>query len=418
MILYPLDWEHLGRSLYTHALAMFFSRFSLDSNGEIAYTTKKIRCDKTPELDMLAHESGRVYCKVVSLLWKVKREKGFWLSQGTVQKYMRLRGYNLHSQTIQSIIQSYFDSLKSYFRAVESNLDAKPPKRTPHIYKVRWIQNGITFKDGVIRLSNGTGNVPITLQSDVKPVYAEMYFQRGSYYFSLVYKVHTPPKRETGKVVAIDMGEIHPIVSHDGKQTIIYNGRALRAIKQYINKFTAYIQSKMDRCKQRSNRWYRLRRIKQKMLAKLNAQLNDAEHKIASRFISDCLKAKADTIVMGKLKGIRKRAKFGKVSNQKVYQWAFARLQSMICYKAELAGLKVKFVSEAYTSQTCPSYGNRKKPTNCNYHCNHCGFEYHRDGVGAINLWNKVSGFLLSPVVGAMASPIGVRFTPHLSKLG
>ena len=70
------------------------------------YTTKKIRCDKTPELDMLAHESGRVYCKVVSLLWKVKRKKGFWLSQGAVQKYMRLRGYNLHSQTIQAIIQS------------------------------------------------------------------------------------------------------------------------------------------------------------------------------------------------------------------------------------------------------------------------------------------------------------------------
>ena len=137
-----------------------------------------------------------------------------------------------HSQTIQAIIQSYFDSLKSYFGAVKSNPDAQPPKRTPHFYKVRWIQNGITFKDGVIRLSNGKGNVAITLQSDVKPVYVEMYFQRGSYYFSLVYKVQIPPKRETGKVVAIDMGEIHPIVSHDGEHTIIYNGRALRAIKQ------------------------------------------------------------------------------------------------------------------------------------------------------------------------------------------
>ena len=168
----------------------------------------------------------------------------------------------------------------------------------------------------------------------------------------------------------------------------------------------------MDRCKQRSNRWYRLKRIKTKILAKLNAQLKDADHKITSRFISDCIKAKADTIVIGKLKGIRNRAKFSKKSNQKVHQWAFARLTSMICYKAEMAGLKVKFVSEAYTSQTCPQCGNRKKPTNRNYHCNPCGFEYHRDGVGAINLWNKVSGFILSPVVGVMASPIGVRFTP------
>ena len=382
------------------------------------YTTKKVKAPKTPKLDILASEAGRAYSKVVSLMRKVKRKKGFWLSQGAVQKYMRLKGYNLHSQTLQAIIQSYFDSLKSYFRVSNSNPDAKPPKHTPHFYKVRWIQNGITFKDGVVRLSNGKGNAAITLKSDVRPAYVEMYFQRGSYYFSLVYEVQTPPKRKTGKAVAIDMGEIHPIVSHDGEHTIIYNGRALRAIKQYLNKFKAYIQSKMDRCKQRSNRWYRLKRIKTKILAKLNAQIKDAEHKITSRFISDCIKAKADTIVMGDIKGIRKRAKFSKKSNQKVHQWAFARLQSMICYKAELAGLKVKFVSEAYTSQTCPRCGSRKKPTNRNYHCNHCGFEYHRDGVGAINLWNKVSGFILSPVVGVMASPIGVRFHPHLCKHG
>ena len=380
------------------------------------YTTKKVKAPKTPKLDILASEAGRAYSKVVSLMRKVKRKKGFWLSQGGVQKYMRLKGYNLHSQTLQAIIQSYFDSLKSYFRVSNSNPDAKPPKRTPHFYKVRWIQNGITFKDGVVRLSNGKGNAAITLKSDVRPAYVEMYFQRGSYYFSLVYEVQIPPKRKTGKAVAIDMGEIHPIVSYNGEDTIIYNGRALRAIKQYLNKFKGYIQSKMDRCKHRSNRWYRLKRIKTKILAKLNAQIKDAEHKITSRFISDCIKAKADTIVMGDIKGIRKRAKFSKKSNQKVHQWAFARLQSMICYKAELAGLKVKFVSEAYTSQTCPRCGNRKKPTNRNYHCNHCGFAYHRDGVGAINLYNKVSGFILSPVVGVMASPIGVRFHPHLCK--
>ena len=382
------------------------------------YTTKKVKADKTLELDGLAHEAGRVYSKVVSLIRKVKRKKGFWLSKSAVRKYMRLRDNHLHSQTVQAIIDSYFDSLKSYFRVSTSNPDTKPPKRTPYYFKVRWIQNGITFKDGVVRLSNGKGNAPITLKSDALPVYVELYFQRGCYYFSLVYKVHTPPKRETGKAVAIDMGEIHPIVSYNGEQTIIYNGREVRAIRQYLNKFKAAIQSKMDRCKQRSNRWYRLKRIKTKILAKLNAQLKDAEHKITSRFISDCLKAEADTIVIGKLKGIRDRAKFSKKSNQKVHHWAFARLQSMICYKAELAGLTVKFVSEAYTSQTCPKCGNRKKPTNRNYHCNHCGFEYHRDGVGAINIWNKVSGFSLSPVVGAMASPIGVRFHPHLCKSG
>ena len=389
------------------------------------YTTKKVKADRTDQLDALAREAGRVYSKVVSLIRKVYKKKKIWLSEKAVKKYMRLREYNLHSQTVQAIIESYFDSLKSYFCVSKSNPNAKSPKRTHKHFKVRWKTSAIRHKDGMVYLSNGRGRKPITLKSDHKPVYVELYFQRGSYYFSLVYKVHVPPKVETGKAVAIDMGEIHPIVSHDGEQTIMYNGRRLRAIRQYLNKVKATFQSKMDRCKQRSNRWYRLKRVKTKILAKLNSQIKDTEHKITSRFISDCLRAKADTIVMGNIKGLRDRAKFSKKSNQKVHQWAFARLQSMICYKAELAGLRVKIVSEAYTSQTCPQCGNRKKPTNRNYHCNHCGFGYHRDGVGAINLWNKVSGWLFGwvpqndrPVVGVVASPIGVRFNPHLCKSG
>ena len=382
------------------------------------HTTKKVKVNPSSELDTLALESGRLYSKVVSYARTIHRKKGIWLSENAMQKRMRLRSYKLHSQTVQAVVSSYYDALKSYFRVVKSNPDAKPPKRTTRYFKVRWKSSAIRHKDGIVYLSNGKRRDPITLKSDALPVYVELYFQRGSYYFSLVYKASVPPKQETDKAVAIDMGEIHPIVSHDGEHTIIYNGREVRAMKQYMNKVKAHFQTKMDRCKQRSNRWYRLKRIKTKILAKLDAQIKDAEHKITSRFISDCIKAKADTIVMGDLKGIRKRAKFSKKSNQKVHQWAFARLQSMICYKAELAGLTIKFVSEAYTSQTCPKCGNRKKPTNRNYKCNHCGFQYHRDGVGAINIWNKVSGFLLSPVVGVMASPIGVRFHPHLCKSG
>ena len=142
---------------------------------------------------MLAIESGHVYSKVVSLIRKVKRKKGFWLSEQAVEKYMKLRGYQLHSQTIQAIVESYFDSLKSYFGVVKSNPDAKPPKRTPKFFKVRWKSSAISLKDGVLRLSNGKGNPPITLHLSVEPAYVEMYFQQGCYSFSLVYKVATPP---------------------------------------------------------------------------------------------------------------------------------------------------------------------------------------------------------------------------------
>ena len=122
---------------------------------------------------MLAIESGRVYSKDVSLIRKVKRKKGFWLSEKAVKKQMKLRAYQLHSQMIQAIVESYFNSLKSYFRVVKSSPDAKPPKRTRKFFKVRWKSSAISLKAGVLRLSNGKCNPPITLHSTVEPAFVD-----------------------------------------------------------------------------------------------------------------------------------------------------------------------------------------------------------------------------------------------------
>lgn len=382
------------------------------------YITKTKKQKRTQQLDKLARESGRCYSKVVSVVRQTLKKKGFWLSKGSVQKYMRHKAYALHSQSVQACADSYFDCLKSFFQVQTSNPDAKPPKRTPKFFKVRWKSSAIRLKDCQLILSNGKGKEPVILE-DVreKPKYVEMYFKRGAYYFALVYKVDVPPKQETGITVSVDMGEIHPIVSYDGRKTTIYNGRFVRSIKRYREKIKSGFQSKMETCQKRSRKWYRLLKAKRRTLEKLDAQLKDAEHKIISRFISDCHRAKAGTIVIGDLNGIRENIKYSKKSNQKLHQWVFSRIANKIRYKAELAGIKVISASEAYTSQTCPKCGHRKKPSNRNYHCQKCNFTYHRDGIGAINLHNKVSGVINTPVSRDPGSPLGVRFNWHLSRL-
>jgi len=83
----------------------------------------------------------------------------------------------------------------------------------------------------------------------------------------------------------------------------------------------------------------------------------------------------------------------------------------MLEYKAELRGMTVETTGEAYTSQTCPNCQERHKPSGREYRCTACGFEHHRDGVGAINIRVKYLGS--APVVGVMASPTGLRFKPH-----
>ncbi len=110
-------------------------------------------------------------------------------------------------------------------------------------------------------------------------------------------------------------------------------------------------------------------------------------------------------MVIGKLKGIRERAKYSKNANQKIHlMWRFNKLLQKLRYKLEDEGIVVVEENESYTTQLCPKCGNRHKPKNRNYVCPACGFSYHRDGVGAINLFRrfmeKVSGRLKLPVDG------------------
>ena len=84
---------------------------------------------------------------------------------------------------------------------------------------------------------------------------------------------------------------------------------------------------------------------------------------------------------------------------------AFSKVQNMITYKAKAVGIKIDTEDEAYTSQTCPSCGHRKKPHKRKYHCQACKWQGHRDVIGASNILTKYQGWLFNRVVGAMVFP-------------
>ncbi|SMR88707.1 transposase, IS605 OrfB family, central region [Caldicellulosiruptor bescii] len=108
-----------------------------------------------------------------------------------------------------------------------------------------------------------------------------------------------------------------------------------------------------------------------------------------------------------------KNPKHFRMPNQKIHQWCFRKMVEMITYKAQLLGIEVELVPEEYTSQVCPVCGSKNRPIGRNYECRSCGFRYHRDGVGAINIWQRYLG-RESQVVAGLAPVRGVRFKPHL----
>ena len=121
-------------------------------------------------------------------------------------------------------------------------------------------------------------------------------------------------------------------------------------------------------------------------------------------------------MVIGDVRDIRQDLDVGSKQNQKLHQWSAGSVRHMLTYKAERRGMSVALQEEAFTSRTCPQCGHRRKsPTQGrHFHCGTCGFRYHRDGVGAMNIRYKYrEEFGVPHVVAAMAPATGIRFMPH-----
>ena len=331
----------------------------------------------------------------------------------------------LHSQSRQAVVQRYFKSWKSYSALKKSGSvqRPKPPNKRRNYMTTRWKKPAIKFVEGSVfgkrvELSMAQGhpkiNIPLPSNFDMSKAEhiatIDLCYNYGQWtlHFSYKYETHTTT---TGKeVIGVDIGEIHPIVSHNGQDTHIYNGRYIRSLYRHRNKVLAEFSQAIRRCKRHSKRWWKLTRRKWKRIRKVDKQIKDALHKHTTKFVKYCHAKGIGTIVLGDLTGIRNNIKARKKERQKLHQWAFSKIAELVTYKAKALGIKVKVIDEAYTSQTCPKCGNRKKPTNRNYTCN-CGFKYHRDGVGAINIRQKYLGHFGVPVVAEMGS---TRMTPPL----
>jgi len=331
----------------------------------------------------------------------------------------------LHSQSRQAVVQRYFKSWVSYAVVKKSGgvQKPKPPSKRRNYMTTRWKKSAIRFvedslfgKRVELSLAQGQPKIDIPLPSNFDMSKAEhiatidLCYNYGQWtlHFSYRYKTETT---QTGKeVVGVDIGEIHPIASHDGQDTHIYNGRYIRSLYRLRNKVLAEFSQVISRCKRYSKRWWRLTRRKWKRIKKIDNQIKDALHKHTTSFVKYCHAKGIGTIVLGDLTGIRQNIKARKKERQKLHQWAFGKIAELITYKAKTLGIKVVQIDEAYTSQTCPQCGNRKKPNNRNYTCK-CGFKYHRDGVGAINIRQKYLGHFGVPVV---AERVSDRMTPPL----
>ncbi|WP_143711882.1 zinc ribbon domain-containing protein [Acidimicrobium ferrooxidans] len=117
-------------------------------------------------------------------------------------------------------------------------------------------------------------------------------------------------------------------------------------------------------------------------------------------------------LVYGDVRGIEQATKgrrsAGRHQRREPSQWSRGRHER---YLDDKTGLKGEHVDEAASTKTCPACGARNRPSGRDYRCANadCGFAYHRDAVGAINILQKA--------IHGTYVPIGPDVTIHVTYL-
>ena len=342
---------------------------------------------------------GVVWNDCVQIARYYYRLGGKWITQTDLQK--ELKGlYPLHSQTIQAVAHKFLAAREGTKEArLKGFKQIKYPWKHKFVFNPKWVDKSFTLKGKKLTLSMGIWDgkrqsglkltLPKVLLGQVKEV--ELVFDR-KWYVCLSYEDGLQiEEQKQGVTTSIDPGEIHSIASvNENGDSLVITGRYMRSIHRLRNKKLKELQELMSRCKKGSRQWRKYNRAKKFVLSKSNAQLEDVLHKTSKQFVDWCLENEVNHVVMGNPEGVQTntKKKRRKDVNQKLSNWSFGKLYSLLQYKLKAKGITIGKVDESYTSQTCPVCGNRKKSNNRNYRCK-CGYKEHRDIHGARNILTK-----------------------------
>lgn len=206
------------------------------------------------------------------------------------------------------------------------------------------------------------------------PKEAELIYRANSWYFNLVLELPDTPKKETGIVIGVDVGENNIAAISTGK---IYGGQKLREDRDRYLAMRRRLQS---------NGTQSAKQLLCKVSGKEARHVEHVNHQISKAIVEDAKKVGASVIVLEDLTNIRENIRAEKRVRSRLHRWPFRQLQSFIAYKAEAVGITVNYANPAYTSTTCfqcLSIGERKKHQ---FKCSTCGLLAHADCNASRNL--------------------------------
>ena len=203
---------------------------------------------------------------------------------------------------------------------------------------------------------------------------------------------------DNGRYLSIDLGLHNPITcySNIGNGDSFIVGRKYLSICTAFNKEIARVQSvwgkyqadhgvKYPKGSKHTQRLYEMKRNR----------TNDYLHKCTRSIVNYCVKQDIHTVILGDITNIRKGNNLGKVVNQQMHSFPYAKILLMLQYKLAQAGIRFVLQEESYTSQCSPfsddvssEFADKSNRKHRGLYSDQ-GYVFNADAVGAFNILRK-----------------------------
>ena len=257
-----------------------------------------------------------------------------------------------YRQSAQQILRNVDKTFKSFFKGIKADKNkgkrVSPPKykdKQNGRYILTYTNQSFKYKNGIVKLK-GIDGAWYEFKTDKQNIQQVRLVPKGNHIVvEIVYNAEYTLKEDNRRYASIDLG-LNNIVAltSNVSQSVLYNGRPLKAINQHYNKCKAELQSKLKQNKYTSKRINRL-------TYKRNNKIKDYMHKLSAAIIQYMETNDLNTLIVGKNNGWKNNIELGKANNQNFVSIPYNVLISMLEYKCKLHGIKMIVVNEAYTSK-------------------------------------------------------------------
>lgn len=193
-------------------------------------------------------------------------------------------------------------------------------------------------------------------------------------YAYVCFNIEDKPKYEIQNYIGVDLNATShcAVVGNPKTGKILKLGRQAPAIhKKY----------KALRSKLQSNKLYK--KLKQTK-GRESRIVRDINHKISKKIV-EYAKENNSGIKLEDLTNIRKNKKNKKAFRYTLNSWSYYQLGQMICYKAQLQGIPVAYISPVFTSKNCSRCGIEGNRKGKKFKCV-CGHIDHADANASFNI--------------------------------